>query len=143
MPMDAHSTSSLFAYGSLIFSEVWSKIVGSNREFTKAPAQLYGYTALRVSGQSYPGLIPAPVEDFTQGVLITGLTLGDWDILDKFEGSFYKRIEVEIELDEKRLCCAQTYLVCDHLRFKLTSEIWSADRFAANHLTDFLDRFVS
>ena len=45
----------LFAYGTLMFPEVWRQVVGTPHSGT--PAAAHGYAAYRVKNAVYPGLV--------------------------------------------------------------------------------------
>ena len=47
----------LFTYGSLMFAEVWQRVVG--RSFATVPATLKGYDIFRVRGANFPGVVQA------------------------------------------------------------------------------------
>src|SRR4029450_4584705 len=99
----------LFAYGTLRFHEVLRELLGRVPELTEgtladwrgapatgpAPPRLVraprgagpgGATAL--TDRTYPGLIRAPGAT-ASGVLITGLTDAEWQLLDRYEDDDY------------------------------------------------------
>lgn len=57
---------------------------------TFAPAVLHGHCRRRVLDADYPGMVPDPVHS-VRGVVVTGLTAGNLQSLDWFEGSEYDR----------------------------------------------------
>lgn len=143
--MESDGKHRIFVYGSLMFPEVWNAVVGrpANRS---ARVVAHGYSAFCVSGQDYPGLVSEADAAVTEGVLIFDLIEEDWQRLDAFEGSFYERVEIRVQLvggENEETHRAQTYLVRDGFRSQLTDELWNAEAFAKTGLSEFIGRFVS
>ena len=137
--MAGNSGSHLFTYGSLMFPEVWQRVVGHESEGTKG--KLAGFSAFRVRGQGYPGLVEAGPESATNGVLYRNLSEQDWAKLDEFEGSFYRRTEVEIETEEG-VESAHTYVVEEQHRDDLSSDLWDRDVFEKTGLQQFIRNYI-
>ena len=137
--MTKKSGSHLFTYGSLMFPEVWQRVVGLESE--GSPVVLQGYTAFRVRGQVYPGLTKGDSGSATSGILYRNLSEEDWEKLDAFEGTFYRRVDVEVE-GENGIEQVQTYLVEDAHRDDLSSEIWDKEKFAEEGLKLFMRNYV-
>jgi hypothetical protein len=88
----------LFAYGTLCDSDVLAAVLGRylpdpSRQACQAP----GYRAVHYPGRVYPALIDAPGEA-APGLLLSGLTPLDLDILDAFEGAEYSRGPIVVTL---------------------------------------------
>ncbi len=128
----------LFAYGSLMFPEVWWHVVGS--EPVTSDAVLPGHLAYTVGGQTFPGLVPASAGDRVAGVLYSGLTDRDWRRLDAFEDEFYLRAPVRPELPDGTTTGASTYLVPPGRRAVLSGTLWDRDGFERTSLATFVDR---
>ena len=62
--------------------------------------------------------------------------------LDRFEGSFYRRIDVTVTLEDGVAVPAETYLVDDACRMQLDPRPWSAEHFREHGLTAFLERYA-
>lgn len=94
----------VFTYGSLMFARVWSGIVRGR--YPAAAAALPGFVRQRVRGQDYPSLdrqasrAAEGVSPVVEGVLYFGVHDSDLSLLDAFEGSDYRRITVEVVLQE-------------------------------------------
>ena len=72
----------LFIYGTLLYEEVWLKIVG--RHAHKYPAKVVGWCRKYMNNKLYPGIVRSH-DNEVDGALITGLSDGEWSKLDKFE----------------------------------------------------------
>ena len=76
----------LFAYGTLRFPEVLRELLGRLPSLTEGTVA--GWRVAALTDRSYPGLIRAPGAT-AAGVLITGLTGGEWQLLDRYEDDDY------------------------------------------------------
>jgi len=77
----------IFTYGSLMFEEVWSRLVKG--VYTRAPALLEGYTRRCVKNEEYPVVFEA--NESVKGVLYYDVEPYDIARLDAFEGEYYER----------------------------------------------------
>jgi gamma-glutamylcyclotransferase (GGCT)/AIG2-like uncharacterized protein YtfP len=118
----------LFAYGTLQFPEVLRALIG--RIPDSGAAALAGWRAAALARRTYPGLVPAGAT--VPGMLLTGLTAVELNILDEYESGPYELRK--LTLSDGRLAWsylwtdASSVLACD----------WSADEFAAEHLDGFV-----
>ncbi|AXK32582.1 gamma-glutamylcyclotransferase [Streptomyces armeniacus] len=83
----------LFVYGTLRFPQVLRALLGRVPENSAAAAA--GWRAAALAGHVYPGLVPAPGAT-VEGLLLTGLSAGERDVLDAFEGPEYEPRPVEL-----------------------------------------------
>jgi gamma-glutamylcyclotransferase (GGCT)/AIG2-like uncharacterized protein YtfP len=111
----------LFAYGTLMFPEVWAR--AAREECVSRRAVLHGYEARRLSGVSFPGLIEAP-EISTPGLLYLDVSPEAMRRLDAYEDDFYVRVEVRVELEDGGTLPAQVYLMSPEHRFMVLPERW-------------------
>jgi gamma-glutamylcyclotransferase (GGCT)/AIG2-like uncharacterized protein YtfP len=130
----------VFTYGSLMFPEVWSVVVG--REFKTIGGNVVGYSIFRVRDAVFPGIV-AGAEDCT----VSGLVYLDVDDksmarLDRFEDDFYDRLEVTVDCADGVGRAAGAYVVPAKNGHVMTSEPWSAEGFVSSGgLADFIARF--
>jgi gamma-glutamylcyclotransferase (GGCT)/AIG2-like uncharacterized protein YtfP len=75
----------LFAYGTLRFPDVLRALFGRVPGHT--PAIAPGWRVAALDGRVYPVLVPGP--GAAGGVLISGLTAGEWRVIDAYEDEFY------------------------------------------------------
>ncbi|MVU77049.1 gamma-glutamylcyclotransferase [Nocardia sp. ET3-3] len=122
----------LFVYGTLRFGEVLTELIGRVPEIE--PARLLGRRAAALPGRVYPGLVYA-TGSVTDGFLLTGLTVGEWLVLDAFEDDEYDLLPVCVEAGD-RAGYAWTYA--------WTAEVeerdWSASAFAVEQLPRYLGK---
>lgn len=80
----------LFAYGTLMWTDVLESVIG--RRLQGEPAVLSGYCRLCVKGECYPVAVPCE-NNSVEGLLYRGITENDIVFLDAFEGGQYDRAE--------------------------------------------------
>ncbi len=139
MPDHTTPPDTLFAYGSLMFDEVWLHVVGRGRP--SAAAALRDHAAYTVAGYSFPGMV-AETGATTPGRLYFDLSPGDWERLDAFEDTFYQRLAVSAVDAGGQAHHAQAYLVPAARADVLSATRWTPGWFADHALGDFLDRIA-
>jgi hypothetical protein len=101
----------LFVYGTLRDPDLLAGVL--NRPLkpeTMHPARAPGFRAVHYPGRIYPALIRAPGAA-AEGLLLTGLTPFERDLLDAFEGDEYRRETIAtMLLDEPELHEADAYV---------------------------------
>ena len=125
----------IFAYGTLEFVEVMDAVAG--RRFPSRPARLAGYARRLMAGRRYPGIILAEGHA-TEGTLYSEVDGASLQRLDGFEGSLYRRIEVQVSTQGGALQNAWAWVVSDELRDLLSGEPWDKQRFAREELAGFV-----
>ncbi|MQA85790.1 MAG: gamma-glutamylcyclotransferase [Streptosporangiales bacterium] len=124
----------LFVYGTLRFPEIWDALIG--RAPDRSPAVAEGWRAAALPGLIYPGLVPHP-EGSAAGLFVSGLTAGEWRVVDIFENDLYELRRLRLA-DGRRAwayVCAPTVEVCPH--------DWSADEFADRHLAAYVPQCIA
>jgi gamma-glutamylcyclotransferase (GGCT)/AIG2-like uncharacterized protein YtfP len=120
----------LFVYGTLQFPEVLTELIGRCPQLD--PASVLGWRVAALPGRVYPGLVPDS-GGLARGVLLSGLTAAEWEVLDEFEDVEYELRQVPVV---DRVESVSTYV--------WTAEVepgnWQADRFAIDHLAGFAAR---
>ena len=117
----------LFAYGTLMFPEIWERVVGG--EFRHMPATVHGFSVYRAAGQLFPVMVAAGENDSVAGIVIYDLTAADLATLDNYESDIYQRIDVSAVLADGRVERAQTYLLPAAKRHLASREPWMAEWF--------------
>ncbi|BFM16078.1 hypothetical protein R50073_22610 [Maricurvus nonylphenolicus] len=129
----------VFTYGSLMFDEVWSRVVAG--QYQSVPAQLSGYRRLAVKGYDFPGVIADVNGKYTvDGLVYFDVANKDLQRLDDFEGQLYQRVGVSVESD----CGAievDTYLFCQQYYDLLADWDWCVEHFSRVGLQRFLNRY--
>ncbi len=121
-----------------MFDEVLSSLVKGR--YNKFEAELRGYTRQCVKGEHYPGLMRARRGN-VQGSLIVDISADDLDVLDEFEGRYYKRTAVTVR-SENRPIVAEAYVFRSRFRCLLSESAWCPQQFRREFLTKFVDRYV-
>ena len=128
----------IFAYGTLMISEIMYAV--TNREFRFTDATLRGYVRFTVKGESYPGIIPA-ADAVTIGIIYVGVDEWSLERLDAFEGDLYQRTPVRVETEKEDVLNAETYVIKPRYKSCLSSKEWNAKEFARKHLAPFLKTY--
>ncbi|RZI44596.1 gamma-glutamylcyclotransferase [Herbaspirillum sp. HC18] len=117
-------SSHVFTYGSLMFPEVWQRVVRGR--YRSAPAVAAGFGRYEISGETYPGMI-VQAGCTVCGVVYFDVTPQDLEALDYFEGIEYRRDEIAVALDSGETVPAYTYIYL--LPQKLSESPWLPEAF--------------
>ena len=124
-------SANLFTYGSLMFPEVWTRVVAGDYRSVRARAN--GHARFEVRDQTYPGMV-AEAGSSVEGVLYLGVDDADLTRLDRFEGDDYVRASIELACADGVARGAQTYLY--QLTDCLLQTPWQPDGFAMQRFLD-------
>jgi gamma-glutamylcyclotransferase (GGCT)/AIG2-like uncharacterized protein YtfP len=130
----------VFVYGSLMFDDVWERVV--KRHYEKQAAVLRGYRRLPVKGESYPGLVKS-FSGYVQGLVYFDVTAQGIRRLDKFEGSYYRRRQVRVKTADGRVHNASVYVFNRRYRRLLGSTSWDPQHFEMLYLSRFIRKYKS
>lgn len=131
------ASNALFAYGSLMFPAVLEAVAGVAR--SPCRARLTGHARFLVRGESYPAIVEAPGA-VTVGVVYADLPAEALVRLDRFEGSFYERRIVDIDLaGDGKARTAFAYVVPDSGRNWVGEAAFDPAVFERDHLAAWLD----
>ena len=123
----------LFVYGSLLFPEVLQALL--HRVPDRKPAVAEGWRVVALEERPYPGLVP--VAGQAHGMLVTGLTADEWQILDAFEDDIYELLRLDVT-DGRHgwayVCPAEAHTARTD---------WHADQFVARHLGAYIGACVA
>lgn len=97
----------VFTYGSLMFPQVWQRVVQG--DYRSEPACLTGFARFAIAGETYPGMV-AQAGASVMGVLYFNVGQHDMAALDAFEGEDYRRDTVSVALESGGTVDAQTYI---------------------------------
>jgi hypothetical protein len=122
----------LFAYGTLRDPDLLAAVLGRPlRLGTLYPARAPGFRAVHYPGRIYPALVRSP-GSAADGLLITGLTPFERDLLDAYEGDEYRRAPIAAMLvDEPELHEADAYLPV--IEVPTDAHEWSLSRWQVEH----------
>ena len=134
-----HMKNYLFVYGSLMNDEVTQALLQC--PLMREPAMLKGYQRVGVRGASYPGIF-AKANEQVAGQVISGLTADQWHRLDEFEGEYYSRTLVTVELTSGEGCEAWAYVFKDDYFSLLSDEPWCNEVFKSRDMTTFVKTYA-
>jgi gamma-glutamylcyclotransferase (GGCT)/AIG2-like uncharacterized protein YtfP len=129
-------SSHVFTYGSLMFPQVWQRVVRGEYRFARATAA--GYARYAITGETYPGMV-GQAGSAVQGVLYFDVGPQDLAALDAFEGGEYRREEIDVTLDAGETVRASTYiyLLPEKLsESKWLPEVFQMERFIGTYCRD-------
>ena len=133
--------SNIFTYGSLMFPEVWERVVGAN--YRGSCAELDGYLRRQLRDDIYPVIVPHGPGSHVEGILYFGVTREDLARLDRFEGKYYVRRSVEvITRREGSSCEAFAYVLSKQYDHLLSDREWDPGFFREHGLRLFLDHYA-
>lgn len=128
----------VFVYGSLMFDDVWNRIVQC--QYEKNTAVLAGYKRLCVKGKTYPGLVKT-FGCSVEGVVYLNVSAQDIQRLDRFEGEYYKKIPVAVSSEGSHALDAEVYLFRQSYKHLLGNTPWDPDQFQTHHLRQFITNY--
>lgn len=122
----------LFVYGTLRDPDLIVAVLGRPlRPGTVHPARAPGFRVVQYPGRIYPGITRAPGAA-AEGLLLTGLSPFERDLLDAWEGEEYRRGPIATVLaDEPELHEADAYLPV--IAMPTAAHEWSLSRWQAEH----------
>lgn len=122
----------VFAYGTLQHPPLLERLLA--RRPALRPATLAGWRAAPLRGRAYPGLLPAA--GLTRGHVLE-VDADELEVLDRFEGPQYERIEVHVLVDGELTAAWAWRLRDEHAHLAGDGE-WDLDRFVARDADAFL-----
>ncbi|MBX3427767.1 MAG: gamma-glutamylcyclotransferase [Pirellulales bacterium] len=126
----------LFAYGTLMFAEVWDRVVP--RRFASQGGSVTGYRVRRAAGQLFPVMSRGEPVEQVPGLVYFDLDPETVSLLDEYESSLYDRAPVTVALDDGRTIECETYLLPDDRRGYASEQSWTAAWFADHGLAEYL-----
>ncbi|MGH7881598.1 MAG: gamma-glutamylcyclotransferase family protein [Candidatus Dormibacteraceae bacterium] len=122
----------LFAYGTLLFTEILEALLG--RVPDRNPAAAPGWRVAALPDRVYPGLVPAV--GVANGLLMTDLTSEEWDTIDAFEDDVCDFYDLQqLNLADGRTCWTYVWTI------QSSPRDWNSHHFAQAELPSYLERF--
>jgi gamma-glutamylcyclotransferase (GGCT)/AIG2-like uncharacterized protein YtfP len=125
----------LFTYGSLMFDEVWSRLVRG--DYVRRPARLHGFTRRRIRDDVYPVIFRSDGEEWVDGVIYFGISDEDMRRLDAFEAYTYDRQTHTVIVEGREKYLAHAYVLKDSYRHLANEIEWDPQWFAREALPIF------
>ncbi len=129
----------LFAYGSLMCTDIMLLVSGENCRSSRGTIQ--GYQRLKVRDECHPGLVRGG-DKVVEGVVYHNLTKDCWNRLDRFEGLMYERETIDVVVGATATILANAYLVKLEYRDRLKSELWDYEEFLKSGKNSFVDNYL-
>jgi len=126
----------LFTYGSLMFEDVWNRLVKGN--YLSQKAILHGYARRSVKGDEYPVIFQA--NELVEGVVYYDISEEDMITLDIFEGEYYERKEVELLIKNEPVLASVYVLKAQYFDI-IDPKPWSEALFATEGIKRFLSNY--
>ena len=121
----------LFCYGSLLNDEVFTRATGGMvYEKRVDGAILKGHRRVRVKNAAYPAALPYADHEIVGGLIFLK-TVENWQILDRFESSDYKRetVSVVVPQDKGLVQMEADVYLWDRTSDLLEIHDWSYEKF--------------
>jgi gamma-glutamylcyclotransferase (GGCT)/AIG2-like uncharacterized protein YtfP len=127
----------VFTYGSLMFPEVWQRVVRGT--YPSSLATVHGFKRVSILNKEHPALIVAPRAAPLTGRVYFDVDVADLARLDYFETDNYARVTIAATIDGTAVS-AQAYLA---LNFDALLETeWSVREFELSGLPRFLATYA-
>lgn len=130
--------SRLFVYGTLQDERVIRAVTG--KVFASEPAILRGYRRYRVKDADYPG-IKLDATGSVEGLLLQKVDSDSLRKLDAFEGEYYTRLEVDVELALGEVCRCTSYVIHSDWIHLLSEDAWTLEEFQHTGYQRFRDTY--
>ena len=130
----------IFTYGSLMFDQVWSRVVEG--DYARDEAILQGYDRKGARNEVYPVLFPASPHSQVQGMVYFDVSFSDLAKLDQFEGEYYIRETEQVVTEEAEVISAEVYVLKEEYYTIISHEDWDAEHFSTTGIHLFLHRYI-
>jgi len=122
----------VFTYGSLMCADIMAAVCGENSTFENGV--LAGYRRYAVRGEDYPGVLPETCAKSAEVAGIVYRDVSDEGLrrLDVFEGDYYQRRSVRVQLVDGQFIAAEAYIFRPQFRGLLADWPWDFEHFLAS-----------
>jgi gamma-glutamylcyclotransferase (GGCT)/AIG2-like uncharacterized protein YtfP len=125
----------LFCYGTLCVPEIMREIAG--REIPAEPAVLDDYACYIVRYQYYPAAVPMAGASIS-GLLYSGFTPHELLLLDRYEGTEYRRARVSVTTEQGRQAQAWVYIIRPQYEARLSDRKFNLEEFLKTEAQEYL-----
>lgn len=127
----------IFIYGTLLDNDILDLVLGRTvSKEQRFAATLLGYEKFTYPGDSFP-ILQTRLGAQAEGAVLFDLTSEDIDRMHFYEGDEYGFTEVEVVLEDGRLCRAFYNKASDeHI---ISNELWQLNQWQQTHKATFLD----
>lgn len=133
-----HVFTHVFTYGSLMFPQVWERVV--HRRYKNSDAFASGLVRKKITLSTYPVAFPGDPVQSLQGRLYRDVEPADLARLDRFEGKYYERKQITVTISgEDQATVADVYMLKPRYRLLASAEDWSPEHFRKYELQRFVN----
>lgn len=129
----------IFTYGSLMFENVWKRVVLG--EYENYMGTLHGFRRRCLKDETYPVAFEGSPHERIWGRVYLDLSKEDLMRLDIFEGSQYERKSEEIVLDSGKTIQADVYILRDEYYDRINDNPWDVEWFEYVGMAQFLEKY--
>ena len=129
----------VFTYGSLMFDQVWSRVV--SHSYDREEAILSGYDRKSVRGEVFPVVVPASPDSQVQGIVYRGVSLSDLSRLDRFERDYYDRKTVAVVTLDTKILSAEVYVLREEYYWIISPQEWDPVQFSSRDMYNFIQQY--
>jgi len=130
--------SNLFAYGTLMCEDIMQEVAACLPPHE--PGTLKRYSRRCVQGENFPAIMPDQAGRVA-GVVYKNVSDSAWERLDRFEGDFYARRLVQVDLADGTTSSADAYVVKPKFLNRLAPIEWDFEDFLQNGKANFQKRY--
>ena len=130
----------IFTYGSLMFDQVWSRVVKG--DYDRYEAILHGYDRKGVRDEVYPALFPSPSQSQVQGIVYLNVTPSDLESIDRFEGEYYFRNTELVDTEEAGVISAEVYVLKEEYYAIISHQDWDPVQFSTTGIHFFIHNYM-
>jgi len=128
----------VFTYRSLMFDQVWSKVVTG--EYNSGISTVSGYIRYSLKGEEYPAVVPCECCTGLKGVVYMDIDSDDLTRLDAFEGEYYYRESAVVMVDGVEVE-AEIYVMKGEYFKLLCRDAWNPESFRQSGIFRFIDNY--
>ena len=125
---------SVFVYGTLQYPKILDALLG--RVPVSEHAVVKGYVRYGVKGEPFPAVVPCQ-ESEVPGLILSGLSPTEMDILDEYEGEQYTKCSVDALVDGTEIRKTVLYVWKDEYIDWLDGQEWNREAFETIHFEDY------
>lgn len=129
----------IFVYGSLMYKQVWQRIVSGT--YQQECALLTGYQRVAIKGESYPALIKNTQQQ-VKGIVYFDVSEDDLSKLNAFEGEYYQLHQTQCLGDKGQSVVVYCYLFKEKYSGLLLDREWDKHRFESEQLDAFINNYL-
>jgi len=128
----------LFVYGTLMYEQVWRRLVAG--EFERKAAQLSGYRRLKIKNEDYPGLVRGI--GTVRGIVWLAVDRETLRRIDEFEATCYRRNSGVVIDDAGAEIPADFFVIKESFRAIVEEAEWDVEEFERRGLSRFIDSYA-